>query len=393
MMRCITHVSLAICGLLLMPWCAAEIPLDDEGRFAAFGDFRTRAEQDWDSRNSDGSKRDDRARLRIRARLGLNFHISDSWLAQLRVATGADDNQQSTTTTIIDFNGNSTGDSHINFDRYFIKKDFGKGHAWVGRNLMPFWRQNESFWDNDAPVTGIAFNYKIPLNESRLMNDSSLMFNTGYFMLPVGMRDTAGNLAIGQVVYKTKTNNIDWTLAGGVLLFDADPGDSDADRLLDNNGSRDYTLWVTSAQARFDWAARPLILGFDYIHNSKDYDSVGVNAFTALHRNETDAWHVQALLGDTKNKWDWKTGVIYSRVETFGVHNSYSQDDSVRWGANNQTRASNFEGTELHFGIGLGHQQVLLARLYLVDAMEKHATTDVSKEDGNRFRVDYTISF
>ena len=38
-----------------------------------FGDFRFRFEQDWDSKDASGVKRDDRARARIRARIGIKI--------------------------------------------------------------------------------------------------------------------------------------------------------------------------------------------------------------------------------------------------------------------------------------------------------------------------------
>jgi hypothetical protein len=386
-MRRITIALAALFCLLLAGECQAEIAIDEQGRFVVFGDFRTRLETDWNSRRGDGSERDDRGRLRVRARVGAKFRITDGLLAQLRVASGSDDNQQSTNITIVDFNDNDTGDAHFNLDRYFLKKTLGHGHVWVGKNTLPFWRQNGVFWDGDAPVAGLAFNYGFALDQS------SLTFNAGYFSLPVGMQDFAGNLGLGQAVYESKIGEVGWTLSGGVLVVDADPDDPDAAWLLDDNGSRDYTLWIFSGQTRLDLAGKPLRFGFDYTHNAEDYDSAGVDAFTAFHRDETDGWHVQAMWGDTENEWDWQIGLAYARVEMFGVHNSYSQDDWVRWGANNQARVSNFKGPELRAGLGLGNRQRLVARLFFVEAIRDRAAGDVSREDGNRFRIDYLVAF
>jgi hypothetical protein len=385
--RRVATTVLAIFGLLLTLDGRAEIALDENERIVVFGDFRTRLETDWDSSRGDGSERDDRGRLRGRARFGLRCQITDGLLGQLRVASGSDDNQQSTNITVVDFNDNDTGDSHFNLDRYFLKRTLGNGHVWVGKNALPFWKQNGVFWDGDAPVAGLAFHYELPLHES------TLAFNTGYFSLPVGMQDFAGNLGLGQVVYESTTRDVGWTLAGGLLAFDANPGDADADRLLDGNGSRNYSVGVLSAQARWDLGGTPLKIGFDYTHNFKDYSASASDAFTAFHRNETDGWHVQAMWGNTENPWDWQAGLAYSRIEMFAVHNSYSQDDSVRWGADNQARVSNFEGPELRAGLGLGHEQRLVARLFFVDAIRKRASTDFSREDGHRFRLDYSVAF
>jgi hypothetical protein len=363
----------------------ADVPLGEKERIVVFADFRTRLESDWNSTRGDGTKRDDRTRLRVRARLGGNFHITDDLLIQLRIASGSVDNQQSTNITIVDFNGNDTGDSDFNFDRYFLQKSFGGGHAWVGKNALPMWRQNGIFRDGDTPVAGLGFDYKLSLDRS------SLTFNTGYFSLPVGMRDFAGNLGLGQAVYETNAGGVDLTFAGGVLLFDADPDDPDSARLLQDNGSRDYTVWVASGQSRFDAAGKPLEIGIDYLHNSENYDSIGVDPLTALHRDETDGWHVQLIWGETKAKGDWLVSLSYAHIELFAVNNSYSQDDSVRWGADNQARVSNFKGSELRYAVGLGKRQTLMARLFFVDALRLLEPGDTHKEDGNRFRIDYTV--
>ena len=94
-----------------------------------------------------------------------------------------------------------------------------------------------------------------------------------------------------------------------------------------------------------------------------------------------------------ENKWDWLAGIAFSRIEMFGIHNSYSHDDATRWGANDQARVSNHKGPEFRFGLGLGGTHKIVSRLFLMEAIEDRAAGDISKEDGNRFRVDYSFSF
>ena len=52
------------------------------------GDFRFRVEQDWDSRKSDGSYRNDRTRLRYRARFGVTYNYSNWVSFGMRLRTG-----------------------------------------------------------------------------------------------------------------------------------------------------------------------------------------------------------------------------------------------------------------------------------------------------------------
>ncbi len=51
-------------------------------------DFRFRVEQDWNSRKSDGSYRDNRTRLRFRARVGFHYQLNDWASFGARICTG-----------------------------------------------------------------------------------------------------------------------------------------------------------------------------------------------------------------------------------------------------------------------------------------------------------------
>ncbi len=68
-----------------------------------FGDFRFRFEQDWDSKDTSGVKRDDRARARIRARIGLKIIPNDFFEFYARLRSGDKNSQQSPHITVEDF--------------------------------------------------------------------------------------------------------------------------------------------------------------------------------------------------------------------------------------------------------------------------------------------------
>ena len=65
-------LSLAALGAGMGP-AAAEIYLDKAETIGIYGDFRHRFEADYDSQNAAGLGRNDRDRLRIRARLGVKY--------------------------------------------------------------------------------------------------------------------------------------------------------------------------------------------------------------------------------------------------------------------------------------------------------------------------------
>ncbi len=346
-------------------------------RLRILGDFRTRLESDFDSQRADGRAREDRTRLRVRARLGLDYAASDRWSFALRWRSGTADSHQSPHITVLDFDHNDTGDADFNLDRWYLKRQGKKAWAWIGRNNLPFWKQNELFWDSDVTPAGLGFGF-----ETTVGNSQNLALNAGYFSLPVGLRDFAGNLGVAQLVYASSR----LTAAGSLLLFDANSGDANAARLLRGNGLRDYTLWVGCLQLKLKAGSRQLTLGIDGVYNSKDYSAADTDPITAANHDQTTGFVLSAKLGGTREQGDWLAAYYYAEIEALAVNASFSQDDWLRWGSANETRSSDFNGHELRFAYALEKNVKLVARLYLVEAI-------TSSEDGGRFRLDLNYTF
>ncbi len=358
-----------------------KIVLDEGEKLTLYGDFRLRIESDWDSRKANGDSRDDRTRARIRFRLGLDFKPSDRIAFGIRMRTGDKDSHQSPHLTFHDFDGNPRGDADVDLDKWFMKTSFSGASLWLGRNSLPFWKQNEMFWDDDATPAGVGGTYTAPLGAS-----SALSFNGGFFTAPVGMRRFSGSLGVGQGVLKAQTSQVGWTFSSGLLAFNADLDDPDANRLLNGNGLRDYRLWISSAQAAFKLGSMPLKLGVDFTRNLSDYEFAEADSFTAANRDEKTGYVAQASLGSLKRKGDWLAAYYNVRIEALSVNASYSQDDWMRFGSASETRSSNFKGHEFRFAYALRSNLRVVARLYLVDAI-----TNV--EDGKRFRIDFDYKF
>jgi len=330
--------------------------------FEVYADMRLRGEHDWDSQDATGVPRHDRPRLRVRARLGFDYHRDDHLSFAMRLRTGAQENHQSANVSILGFGADDdTGDADFNFDRWLVRYQREGLWTWAGRDEKPFWQPNDMFWDADA-------------------------VNLGYHSLPVGMRNFSGNLASGQVVWRGTFGGVDLTVAGGVFRFDADPDDADGQRLLNGNGARDYTIAVLNGQARVPLGGRPLSVGADFMHNAENYDPDDEDPFTAAHADQIDGYVLSGLYGGLEERADWLVGYYFARIETLAVHSSYAEDDWVRWGTAEETRASDLKGHELRAGYAFSPTINLLARLFLVEAI-------TSVEDGKRFRVDLNIEF
>lgn len=352
-----------------------------------YGDFRARYENDWDSSKTDGSQRDDRQRFRVRLRGGLKYQINDHWSSGLRIRSGSDDSHQSPHITIKDLDHNDKGDAHFNIDKAFVKAKYDNLWFWAGKNGNPMFKNNEMVWDDDVTVLGGALGIKTR------SGDTDIELKGGYFALPVGMKDYAGNLGLLQAVFATKVDDVALKTAIAYLNINADGNDKDAGSLQEGNGSRDYQNWIFNFQAKSDYRGKPLTLAFDYMINSKSYADDDANAFTAFHRDEDNGFVASIRWGDLKQAGHWQLRYDYAHIGALAINNSYAQDDWVRWGNATQTRASNFKGSEFRLAYAFSPTLNLVSRLYIVDAIEYRGVNSLTKEDGNRFRVDLNIKF
>ena len=358
----------------------ADVGLDEEGMVKAYGDFRLRYENDWDSKRADGTERGDRGRMRIRARLGVNVDPIPEIRIGGRLRSGDFDSQQSPHVTIADFSSDPTGfnEAEILPDKWFVRGQYDRYWAWAGRNSFPYWKQNELFWDDDATPAGGAAGVSID------PGFGALSANAGYFLLPDGGIDFNGNtLAAGQLVYTAGIGDVSVTAAGGLFLFDGEAG---AEFLRNGNGARDYTIWVANLQAKTTLREIPVKLGLDLMHNSKDYSAADPDPVTAANRDETDGLVANITVGQLKESGDWLGAYYYAYLEAFSLNASYGQDDWIRWGTGAQTDSSDFKGHEFRLAYAIESYANLVARLYLVDAI-------TSVQDGKRFRIDFNIKF
>ncbi len=388
-------VGFLTAGAVIAPYNAQADMLSAD-KFSIYGDFRLRFEADWDYKETrTGKTKDDRNRARIRARVGMKYQPTENFEYGARLRSGSDGNHLSPHITIVDFESNNTGAADFNFDKWFLKAKSNGLWGWVGRNSLPFWKQNEMFWDDDAIPTGIAAGYDMKFGASQLA------LNAGYLSPPVGMHAFTGHLGIGQIVFSTKLGENQVTAAGGLLAFEAnaDKDGGDAALLWDGNGGRDYSIWIGSLQGKFN-VGLPLTVGLDWMHNAEDYSAKHVDticidpndpakdkgcsrSFTANNHDETDGYVFSIKLGKLKDKGDWLLGYHYAHIETFAVNSSYAQDDWGRW----DPQSSNMKGHELRAAYKPIKMLSIVARIYMLETI-----TGTNKE-GNRFRLDFNYKF
>jgi len=352
-----------------------------------YGDLRLRLEQDWDSLQGDGVERDDRLRLRFRVRAGLRLNISEDWSARVQLRSGPHASQQSPHITIYDFDGGSSGPYEFNFDYWHLSYQAGGLKAWAGRNELSFWHQDDLFLIDNITFAGVGGSYRHGVGQGQLT------WRANYVALPVGMRDFSGTSFTGQVAYARDRDATGFTAAAGVFASRADPADPVGEQLLTENSTRDYNLLNLQFQHRSELAGRSLRLGADYSHNFENYADAPSGSFSEFHQDHVDALVIEALWGDSGEAGDWQVGVYHSHVEALAANSSYIQDDWARWGNATQARLSNMKGFEFRFLYTIAPRQNIFARLFFVEAIDLLQPGDVALEDGNRFRIEYNISF
>ena len=381
LLSCIVSVVLLIGA---SPALAEEKPAQ---RFRFFGDLRLRLEQDWDSLEGDGTKREDRLRARFRLRGGVDVQIHDHWSALVQARTGPDLSQQSPHITFIDFDGGPTGPVEVNLDHWYLKYESGGLDLWLGRNELSAWHQDDMFVFDNVTYAGVGGNYRHGLGAGAL----SWHFN--YVALPVGMRDFSGTGAFGQVAYERNYRVSGFTAAAGFFFTNADPNNPAGEILLTENNTRDYSILDLQFQYRSHAFDTPYDIRFDYSRNIENYDDAPVGSFSEFHKDAVSGYVFGLEVGRKGNAGDWRAGYYYVHLEALTVNSSYIQDDWVRWGNAYQVRATNMKGSELRVLYTIRPNMNVFARLFFVDAIDLLEPGDTTKETGNRFRIDWNVAF
>jgi hypothetical protein len=363
--------------LIATPGFAQQEP-EKPPRLKFYGDVRLRGESDWDSLQPDGTERTDRDRLRARFRLGFNYAYDDHITFGARIRTGNPLDQQSPHQTL----GDEFESKGFNIDRAFIHGGWSRGWVWGGKNLFPFWMQNELFWDEDVTPEGVAAGLTLPLGGSRVRLKPTL----GWFVMEGSGSSNRfsekSHLSAGQVAAEAGFKPVDIVGAVGFYSFDDNPATTDT-ALAD----LDYAIWVGSVKATFKGAPKPISVGVDYMRNTQDYAATVFNG-------DQDTGYVFGLnLGQLKQRKDWLVGYYYAHIEKFAVVARLAQDDWLRWGSTTDTRSSNFEGHEIRLAYAFGPSWNAVLRVYRVKGIALETPTAIELEDGNRARLDLNISF
>ena len=141
------RISLIVVNLVISITLSAQIDsLQSKLSFKA--DFRFRVEQDWNSKKSDGTFRDDRTRFRYRLRTGVEYQ--DKWYnIGFRIRTGNPSKQQDPQLTLGE-GFKEFGSLPIGLEKAYFLGKRNTFKFWVGKNTFPFEKSNELFWSDNV---------------------------------------------------------------------------------------------------------------------------------------------------------------------------------------------------------------------------------------------------
>ncbi|MFK8038541.1 MAG: putative porin [Crocinitomicaceae bacterium] len=346
------------------------------------GDFRFRFEQDWNSKKSDGTFRDDRTRFRYRLRVGAVY--TNSWYeVGLRLRTGQLNKQQDPQLTL----GNGFkefGTLPIGLEKAYFQ---GKGKSagfWMGKNTFPFEKSNELFWSDNVFPEGISV-WKSFLFESNFID--SLNIKAGHFIMSTMGRalDKDAYFQGGQVYLKFLDNRVE--LFPAIYLFKNIPNIPDVSETY----LLDYSIFHTGLRAEIS-KKRNIVFELDYYNNLQDYDLN--DSISNSFKNQTSSLVIALGYGTLKQKGDWIIKASYAYLERYSAVDFMAQNDWARWDYSQfnspDGRLTNFNGVEIVGGIKLNQKINLKAKYYFVEQLLPFGTT---KETGNRFRFDIDIKF
>ena len=343
-------------------------------------DFRFRVEEDWDSQKSDGTYRDDRTRLRYRARLGTTYDFKDWVSFGMRIRTGQLDKQQDAHLTL----GDQFGSVTIAFEKLYASFNYNWLSAWIGKNTFPFEKQNELFWSDNVFPEGVSLSGKFKFENDFLQ---SLKINTGHFIF------ASSGASLGKDSYFEGIQLVSSHWQNRVKFFPAFYYFKNMPNIPDGGDTFNIDYSIVHLGTKVDILKNPkLTAGFDYYQNIEDYkhnDSIPKQL-----QSQKTAYAANASIGKLEKKGDWKLQLTYTYLERFAAVDYLAQNDWARWDYSSQNssdgRLTNFKGLEIMAGYTLDENMDLRMRFFTVEQIVPYG---IAKENGNRIRLDFNIGF
>jgi hypothetical protein len=347
------------------------------------GDFRFRVEQDWNSRKSDGSFRTDRTRLRYRLRAGFSYQINSWSKFGANIRTGLLNKQQDPQLTL----GNGFADNGLVpigiYKVYFKAEKNGYGLT-LGKDDFPFEKNNELFWSDHVCPEGIFVKKKFSFESDFI---SSFGLSAGHFVL----RANGGSLDMDSYL-----QGVQITSAFFNKRLTINPAFYYLNKISDiPDGFQTYEMNYAILNLSMKGALlknKKLKFTFDYYNNLSDYTD-HPNISNNM-KNERVGFSTSIAYGQLKARKDWLLMLTYGHMESFAAVDYFTQNDWARWDYSSygspDGRLTNFQGIRFTAAYAIRSRFILKLNYYKVEQL---VATGISKENGDRIRLDLDIKF
>lgn len=343
-------------------------------------DFRFRAEQDWSSRKSDGSYREDRTRLRYRFRAGAKYE-KDWYAIGFRLRTGTQRKQQDPQLTL----GKGLqefGTLPIGFEKIYLQGNLDSWKFWLGKNTFPFRKMNELFWSDNVYPEGVFLKKSFSLKNA-LMDEIEL--SGGHFIL----NSNDGTLLEDGYLQGLQSHftllNKRFEIFPSLYLFRNIPDIPDGE----HRALLDYSIIHLGARLQ-PIKTRPIYIEADYYQNLEDYAEETTIGTSLQDQVMGLVFGIQ--YGSIREQGDWMLKASYARLEKYSILDYMAQNDWARWDYSSYNspdgRLSNLEGVEMVVAYALRKSIKLVTKMYFVEDL---ITRGAFHETGSRIRFDIDV--
>ena len=345
-------------------------------------DFRFRIEQDWDSKKTDGSFREDRTRLRYRLRTGVKYGAK--WYeVEFRLRTGNPRKQQDPQLTLGD-GFKEFGTLSIGLEKAYFQGKWNTFYFWIGKNTFPFEKNNELFWSDNVYPEGISLEKSFSINSGII---DSFSIKGGHYII------ATSNKSLNQDSYFQGFQISSSFLKKRLILFPSLYIFKNIPNIPDGNDTfiLDYSIAHIGTKIKV-LKKTPLNIELDYYKNLQDYnnsDSIPNN-----FKGQKSGFVIGLKYGGLANKGDWSFSTSYSKLERYSIVDFLAQNDWARWDYSSSGspdgRLTNFNGIELVAGYKIDKKINLKVKYYFVQQLIPLGTV---KENGSRIRFDLDFKF
>ncbi len=340
-------------------------------------DFRFRAEQDWNSRKSDGTYRDDRSRLRYRMRAGVVFKEKDHSFG-LRIRTGDQRKQQDPQLTLgkglMEF-----GTLPIGFEKIYWEFSRNLFKLWLGKNTYPFDKNNELFWSDNVFPEGFSLSKSINIENGVL---DKIRFTVGHFILSSRDRSFIDDSYFQGAQISVFSHKEMMQVSAAIYQLSNIPNIPD--------GAASFDLAYSILHLRSKCSFSNVSFDFDLYYNAKDYNS---NLDIAQEfRDQKLGYTLGVQYGDLLSSQAWMYRLTYAYLERYSILDYMAQNDWARWDYSSDSspdgRLTNFRGIEAVVAYSITERCNLVMKYYTIKQLVPFGSY---KENGQRIRFDLNI--